>query len=318
MKILFFGRTQGNSGPDNVNRAVYAHLTPSFLKAEPGGGIRGLLRDLRKLCRCEVLVVSGLSRKGCVLTGAAKLLGRRVVYLMHGCAEFEKEINGLSHRAPIKQERYLMASCHKILTVSKRYQDWVAERYPKYAEKLGHVNPGVPALPDYKGNRKLPGSIMAAGADRAIKNNLSLARAVENLEGKASLQICGACCHGNPFETFRHTRYLGLLPQEAYWQKLRETEVFVVNSSLESFGLSALEALSCGCSLLISGNAGVCDLLPLEEEDTIRDPLDTEELKNKLLWIQAHPNHARLRARKWTYDDMVQRLEELCRKVGAQ
>ena len=316
MKILFFGRTQGNSGPDNVNRAFYAHLTPNFLAAEPGGAFFHMVKDFWKLYTCQALVVSGLSRKGCILTASAKLLGRKAIYIMHGCAEFEEEVNHLMQPGPVKQERYLMRCSDRILAVSRKYRDWLADRYPEYADKLDHLNPGVPQLPIYKEKGIIPGSVMAAGADRPIKNNLPLARAVEELGGQLSLRICGASCHGDPFSEFRHTRYLGLLPQPEYWKKLRETEIFVVNSSLESFGLSALEALSCGCSLLVSRNAGVCDLLPLQEEDIICDPLDTEELKCKLKWIQAHPNHARLRAKQWTCEDAVARLEELCRKEG--
>ena len=313
MNILFYGRTQSNSGPDNVNRAYYNHLPDRFLRGEPGGGIPGLLRDLNKLLQCRVLVVSGLSRKGCILTAAAKLLGRKTLYMMHGCAEFEQKINRQSGKAPVRQERCLMKHCDRILAVSRRYRDWLAQRYPQYAGKLDSLNPGIPELPprDWEESR-IPGSIMAAGADREIKNNLPLARAVEELDGTFQLEVCGAGYHGDPFAPFQHTRYLGLLPQAEYWKKLRQTEVFVVNSSLESFGLSALEALSCGCSLLISANAGVCDLLELEETDIIRDPLDTEELKNKLTWVHHHPNHARLRARKWTHADAAAELEAIC------
>jgi len=313
MKILFFGRTQGNSGPDNVNRAFYAHLTPAFLAASPGGRCIDLLKDLGKLLHADALVVSGLSRKGCILTAAAGVLGKKRIYIMHGCAEMEAEINGQKSTAPIDQERWLMKQADLILAVSGKYRDFLADRFLEYAGKLDYLNPGVPELPYYNivGGRR-SGSVMAAGADRAIKNNLPLARAVESLEGKLHLEICGAACHGDPFSAFRHTEYLGLLPREEYWDKLRQTEIFVVNSSIESFCLSALEALACGCSLLISRNAGVCDLLPLEEEDIIREPLDIEELKNKLLWLRAHPNNARLRAVNWTWEDAAARLEQLC------
>lgn len=313
MTILFFGRTQGNSGPDNVNRAYDTHLSSRFLRAEPGGGIPGLLRDLGKLLRCRVLVVSGLSRKGCILMGAAKLLGRKTLYMMHGCAKFEREVNHLRSERPLRQERFLMGHCDRILAVSRRYREWLAERYPQHAEKLDFLNPGIPELPprDPEGKR-IPGSILAAGADREIKNNLPLARAVEELGGGFHLEVCGAGYHGNPFANFQYSRYLGLLSQEDYWAKLRQTELFVVNSTVESFGLSALEALSCGCSLLVSENAGVCDLLELQEKDIIYDPLDTEELKNKIRWLQAHPNHARLRARKWTHADAAAALEAIC------
>ena len=93
--ILFYGRTQGNSGPDNVNRQIYAHLSSGFLPAGKGH----FLRDLAMLLRCDGLLVSGLSRRGCVLTWAAKRLGKTTVYLLHGCAAWEAEGNGRRYLA---------------------------------------------------------------------------------------------------------------------------------------------------------------------------------------------------------------------------
>jgi 2,3-bisphosphoglycerate-independent phosphoglycerate mutase len=77
-------------------------------------------------------------------------------------------------------------------------------------------------------------------------------------------------------------------------------------------GRSPLEALSRGCSLLVSRGAGICELLNLEEMDRIENPLDTEELKSKLLWIHHHPNHSRLALPKRSWDDAVAELARLC------
>ena len=306
--ILFYGRTQGNSGPDNVNRQIYAHLSSGFLPAGKGH----FLRDLAMLLRCDTLLVSGLSRRGCLLTWAAKRLGKTTVYLLHGCAAWEAEVNEMEAETPIRQERYLMAACDRILTVSGSYRDFLARRYPACASKLGFWYPGIPELTACAGSEKVPGSILAAGADRPLKNNLSLAKAVEELAGAFSLEICGAACREDFLEDFSHSRYLGLLPQEEYWRKLAETEIFVVNSTRESFGISPLEALNRGCSLLVSRGAGICELLNLEEMDIIENPLDTEELKSKLLWIHHHPNHSRLALPKRSWDDAVVELARLC------
>ena len=79
-----------------------------------------------------------------------------------------------------------------------------------------------------------------------------------------------------------------------------------------SLGISPLEALSRGCSLLVSRGAGICELLNLEEMDIIENPLDTEELKSKLLWIHHHPNHSRLALPKRSWADAVAELARLC------
>ena len=163
--ILFYGRTQGNSGPDNVNRAIFEHMGHGFLPAQGRLG-----QDLMKLLGCDTLLVSGLSRRGCFLVWAARMLNKRTVYLLHGCAAWEAEVNGLEHRAPLAQERYLLDRCHRILTVSESYRDFLARRYPQCREKLGFWHPGIPEMQVCAG-QKIPGTILAAGADRPLKNN---------------------------------------------------------------------------------------------------------------------------------------------------
>lgn len=320
MNIFFYGRTRGNSGPDNVNRAWLTRLPENFLAAGSENKYLQLAEALWKLLFCRVMVVSGLSRMGCILTAAAKLLGKKAVYIMHGCAAFEAEANRIENTgAALAQERFLLETADLLLPVSRKYMLWVRQRYPQYGGKLDFLHPGMPSFPDLPRGETLPGSILACGADREIKNNLPLARAVETMEGAAYLTVCGASCHGDPFADFSHTEYLGLLPQRDYWQKLSETEVFVLNSSVESFGMSALEALACGCSLLVSRFAGVTDLLELEPEDVIWDPMDTEALKNKLSHLRKHPNNVRLRRQlaqnPWTCEDALHRLEILCRQL---
>ena len=311
MKILFYGRTQHNSGPENVNKAFYAHLSDLFLPASPQGEI---LRDLFKLLRCDAVVVSGLSRKACLLTAAGNLLGKKTFCLLHGCAAYEQRLNRQENPGPVRQERFLHKNCRRVLTVSRRYGNWLARQYPHLEHKLDWVNPGLPEMTVCQNTEKQKASVLAAGADRPMKNNLPLARAVEELDGAFSLEICGTSYHGDPFAPFRHTQYLGLLPREEFWAKLEKTEIFVVNSTVESFGISPLEALARGCSLLVSENCGICDLLPLEDTDIIHDPMDTEELKNKLKWIHDHPNNHRLQPKPWTWEDAVARLEMICRK----
>ena len=88
----------------------------------------------------------------------------------------------------------------------------------------------------------------------------------------------------------------------------------MVNSTRESFGISPLEALACGCSLLVSRGTGICELLSLQEEDIIEDPLDTEKLKSKLLWIHSHPNHCRLTLPRRSWDAAVTELAQLCER----
>ena len=159
---------------------------------------------------------------------------------------------------------------------------------------------------------------MATGADRGVKNNIVLVQAIEALEGKAELSVCGAIYHGVP-QGLRFSKYTGVIPHGQFVEKLSCTELFVLNSIFESFSLSAIEALMCGCSVLISEVAGVTDLLALEETDIIHDPMDVEEIRSKIEYLLAHPNNERILSsldiEEYSYPRQVQKLEAMCREL---
>lgn len=312
MKILFFGGTKGSSGPDHVNRRMVENLTERFRYVKSASRCLRAAEALEKCVFSDVTVVSGVSALGCMLMALAGLLGRKRVYIMHGCAAHEAKTDGLKNvDACLRQERYLLEHADLLLPVSEKFRDWVRSRYPRYAEKTKHLYNGIdksPVLP----SKKKAGSVMASGGGSRIKNNAVAAAAVESLSGELRLEICGSGLS----EDTPNVRYLGQLSHEAFLEKLGETEIFVVNSIFESFSIAAVEALSCGCSLLISEAAGVTGLLTLEENDIIHDPMNAGEIKEKLLHLHTHPNNRRLLSgldfERWSYAQSVARLEKLC------
>ena len=82
MKILFWGGTGGNIGPVNINKGVVPNLSDRFWTVTVRGKYRELLDAFWKLLRSDAVVVSGVSRKGAILVGAAKFLGKRSVHLL--------------------------------------------------------------------------------------------------------------------------------------------------------------------------------------------------------------------------------------------
>ena len=318
MRILFWGDVKGNVGPMNINKGIIANLNDCFCYVSLRGKYKELLEAIWKLLRSDVVVVSGVTRKGAILVGAAKLLGKRSVYLMHGCGEQECLLNGVEPNGKgLSQEAYLWKHADRILAVSERYMRWFQQKYPQYAGKMDYIYNGVDAEL-FAGVPELwrePDSVAVSGGLSRLKNNLVVAEAVEALEGKACLRIYGGQKQPLP-DRYRHTERMGKLSNEQFLNQLRQTSLFVLNSLLESFSIAALEALACGCSLLIAENAGVCDLLALEETDIIHDPMDMEEVRGKIAYLLEHPNHERLRSQfdpeQWSFTKMVENLEEKC------
>lgn len=310
MTILFWGEASRPNGPGNVNRGYRAHLPKSFLRIQSKGKYPALAEGIGKLMVSRCLVVSGVSRQGCILAGMAKLLSKKTVYLMHGSAAREAEwysCEGLK-----QQEDFLMKKASLILCVSRTFRDWVREAYPRYGDKTQYLYPGVD-IPAVAPRPKVPGTVAAAGGDGGIKGNAVLARAVEAMDGAAKLTVFGGAEISHPG---RHTTYAGRLPREVFWKELAQTQLFVLNSRFESFSLSTIEALLCGCSILVSEKAGVAELLALEEGDVIHDPMDEAELRRKIANLLENPNHDRLLAsldlERVSWQRAAENLEAFC------
>ena len=320
MRILFWGDTDGNNGPFNINKGIVSNLTEAFLTVKRRGKYRDFIAACWNLLRADVLVVSNVSRKGSVLGTAAKFLGKPLVFIMHGCNRYEAELNqAIYPDNRLAWEASLLKNADLLLPVSKKFMHWVHGYYPQYVGKTEYLFNGIdpqifkhsPAL------EKNVGSILAVGGRRKEKNNMPLAEAVERLNGKAILTIYGSK-KASAYER-KNVIHKGQVPNEAFIQALSEASLFVLNSIFEPFSISVVEALACGCSILVSEVAGVTDLLALEETDIIHDPMDVEEIRRKMEYLLEHPNNERLRSsfdiREWSFENMVLQLEEKCKKL---
>lgn len=322
MKILFWSGKLGNSGPPNVTKQYLRHLNASFDTVYCKSKYGELLEGAWKLLFADVVVVSGVSRKGCLLVGLAQLLRKKSVYIMHGCAAYERLINetsGLDHW--LKQEAYLLKNADLLLPVSQKFMYWVQEHYLQYAYKTKYLFNGIDKelLPQYAGVEKIPDSIIAAGGDRKQKANYVLADAVESMGGNAWLCIYGGLSQPAPNYRYQHVKYMGKIPQQQFTQRMAQSSLLVLNSVFEPFSLAAIEALMCGCSVLISEVAGVTDLLTLEETDIIHDPMNVDEIKSKIEYLLEHPNNERILSKldieEYSYPRQVQKLEAICREL---
>lgn len=318
MRILFYGGRYCNNGPDNVNKGIVKNLSDSFYYTKITNKYLEFVEAVWKLLFCRVVVVSGVCRKGCLLTGIARKLGKKSVYIMHGCAEHETKLNGIQlAETERKQAEYLMKNADLLLPVSRKFMLWVQTHYPQYADKTKYLFNGIDitAFAHISHGVQRAGSVAVSGGMSPLKNNLIVAEAVEMLEGKAFLEVYGSEETG-AVDGKRHSCLAGKLPNADFLQQLSTTQLFVLNSVFETFSLAALEALVCGCSVLLSEIAGVTDLLALEESDIIHDPMDVEEIRSKIEYLLEHPNNGRLMAKldlnKYSFAKMVERLEDIC------
>lgn len=322
MKILFWGNLKSDMGPDIVNKCLAKSLTDVFWMVNSGGKYQEFLDALCKLIISDVLVVSGLSGEGKMLIAVARAIGKKTVYIMHGCALRESEINEVRISAKsVNNERYVLENSSLILPVSKKFMYWVRNRYPQYAHKVNYLYNGIDKdiLPKVGVTEKVPNSVIAAGGNRKQKANYVVAEAVEAMAGQAQLEIYGGLDRSIPQNRYHHVKYMGRIPQDQFVERLSQSELFVLDSVFEPFSLAAVEALVCGCSVLLSEAAGVTDILELEETDIIHDPLNVEEVRRKIEYLLEHPNNERIMSKlnidDWSYEKAVERLEMICRDL---
>ena len=107
-----------------------------------------------------------------------------------------------------------------------------------------------------------------------------------------------------------------MVPQKQLYEEMMKSELYVLNSVYEPFALSVFDALLCGCSILVTNVAGALELLNVTEHDVIYDPMDKDEIAEKIEYLLQHPNNERLMKKldfdKISYEAEVKRLEQFC------
>lgn len=323
MYIVFVGDNRYNRGPSNVNREIIRHKGKHVLHIDFTHRFGKILGVFAKTVIAKVVVVSGVSRFNCFSMKLAKKMGKKTVYIMHGCAEYEAMIDGrkVENAAGLQRERELLRYADLLLPVSEKYSNWIKLRYPQYADKTGHWQVGVESVTvgEDAGERQ-KNSVSASGGDWVLKKNAVIAEAVERLNGAVHLTVYG------PFEDHDlvgrtpHTKWAGTVDHKQFLHELKSKELFVVNSVIESFNLSVMEALVCGCSILVSNNVGASGIMQLTDQDIIFDTDDVDEITEKMLYLLQHPNNRRImQTIDWEslkHESAVRRLEEICETLA--
>jgi len=90
-------------------------------------------------------------------------------------------------------------------------------------------------------------------------------------------------------------------------QFYRETDVIVVPSLFESYGLTVIEAIAFGCALLVAPKVGILEFIPAHESLTILRSTDVADIKaglNQVYLAAIQPDCARRRM-SFEYGNMI-------------
>ncbi len=319
MDIFFAGNHFGVGGPWNVNKNIVKCLNKrasfNHFKFKP---LR-LIEIIYKTICSKVVIFSGISNIDHITVPIAKIFHKKIIYIMHGCLSWEYELNNNStNQHGIDNEELMLESADKILCVSSPYKELISKRYPQYAQKLGVLTNGI-NWKDLNKKRNISiarnsSSIVLMGGGRITKRNLQVCQAVEeiNKEDNTNLKVTvyGYYNENDDSKAISQiacANFHHVIPQVELFNILNSSSLFIQNSEFEPFSLGVIEALACGCNVLMSCNVGAREVIKgLTDNEVINDVMDISEIKLKIRQVIQTSNNERL----WSSIDKVSTSNE--------
>lgn len=164
--------------------------------------------------------------------------------------------------------------------------------FPEFAKKTFVASSGIDVQIEKRGEQKekgLPIKVITCANLIKRKNIDKLIFALRNLEG-FELTIIGDGKElkylkkiGN--DSCNNIRFLGRLPHEKVLQEMKNSDVFILPSVNETFGMVYLEAMASGCITVGTKNDGIDGIIKNSENGFLCEPTP-ESLKETLLKIK--------------------------------
>lgn len=307
-QLFIIGDYYSGTGPANVTKELIRHYKGRrFIQRFRNKFLR-LIELFVKVPFSDICLISGYSLQNLWCIRLAAFWKKRTIYLMHGCVEFENIINHEVSDEMTACERSTLDGCDMILAVSESFRKWLCGFYPEYKDKFVLLRNGV-TWDDMLSNVSCPISeksenvytVISVGGGMIRKRIAVICEAVKILNYMnipVRLFVAGAV--GEDTDKIRACEYaedLGLLKKEELFEKYSQSDLFIQNSSFETFGLAPLEALVHGCSLLLSEKVGALEVFDqdsLSGTDVVCDGDNPQELCDKIKYLIKNPNHDRL------------------------
>ena len=287
-RFLLNGAWHLNAGPANVNKAIIDNRDDSmgFTKSR-----NRILRKFESIFKCITYPIIVFSAYYPIHElWLAKFFHKRIIILAHGCAKYENKINNLNLPSiDLKKESKFFAAADIIVTVSAKYIEIIKHEYPNVSQKLKYCHNGIDIANTFfkHNNTSTSYKIAVSGGNRPIKRNYYVCKAIEKLILKGfniELLVFGRLHkNGEKIDNFPFVKTFGQIDNKQYQEYLKTSDLFVLNSETESFGLALADAINCGCSLLISENVGAIEIINnLRYEDVIHNFSDIDEIAGKI------------------------------------
>lgn len=298
-KIFFVGDFSSNTGPANVNKSILKIMNKNAEYSLSNNIFFRIIELIFKTLKSDYICFCSFSKIDYYGIKLAKLLRKKTFYLMHGYLKKEYELENIYNKKRIELEKFILCSVDKVFCVSKTFKDYMTKQMPNV--EFDFVNNGIDwdyidnIYNNYNNERIL--NIISAGGTLHRKNNKPISDAVEIMSQKYKnirYYVIGKINNKEEYIKNSHTILLNTLSQEEYFKLMKTSRIYIQNSKFEPFGLAPIEALACGCDLLVSNNVGAKCILNLNKSDIIYNNEDVNEIIKKLEHLISNPNNSRI------------------------
>ena len=310
MQIFLLGDFKSDNGPGNANKQIRDTLdTVCKIKYSKAVGKMGRILEVFRLVKSsDIILICSASKINYLAIRLAKKQYKKIIYLMHGYSSYEAKIANpnisTKNLAQIQNyETFIYDASDRIICVSKRCMEFMKKQIPQYKEKLDYVfnvldTEHITRMCQENISLRLQDKVLSVGGGMRRKNNLVVAKCIDKYFSNVNFTVVGnELEYGDKIKKIRNVTWVGHLTHEDLCRLMSEANIYIQNSTFETFGLAIIEALYAGCSLLISNNVGCLDLFEsITDKDIIYDVNDDEVISRKIDYLLQNPNNKRLMA----------------------
>ncbi|MBR0492080.1 MAG: glycosyltransferase family 4 protein [Clostridia bacterium] len=292
-KTYFVGDMLNNTGPAIVNKNYYPYLKGKMYFCFTNNKILRTIHFMIYIIFVKNVIISGYSKLNIVLLKIAKKLNKKTLYLMHGFVKEEVKYKNIDNKEErIKSEYELLKNVGTIICVSEKFSKYLKKEYSEFKDKIIYINNGIDIKINKSRIKHEKFTIISVGGGMKQKNNLKICEAINRAKRDVKYVVIGKMLEdGEKIKNYTFVEYYENLSHDEVLNKMCESDLYIQNSYFETFGLSIVEALECGCDILISKNIGALSILEnIDKNDIIADNNDNEELLTKINYKMLHKN----------------------------
>ncbi|KAB7671697.1 glycosyltransferase family 4 protein [Bacillus sp. B1-b2] len=311
MKLFMVGDFFSDTGPGvaNIQLKKGWKNNKNVYFSERVNRFSRIIEMVKGIYGCDAVCFCSPSKANLLGIKLANIFNKKKFYYMHGYLTVERKLaNPSLTESDIKKvndfEKKMFAGVNKVFCVSKTFSEYMKSTEKTYAHKFDYNFNGLDVrhletVCNSSSNRQI-NQIISIGGGMRRKNNRIVCKAIDKLNKEYGANLKFVVI-GLPYSDkeeicqYDFVEYYDHLPHEKTLELLSESQIYIQNSSFETFGLGVIEALLCGCDLLISKAVGVIDIIDtLDSTDVIYNTQEVEEIANKILNVLKNTNNRRL------------------------